>query len=148
MNIRKTRFFIAPAISVAALLLAACGPQSETVTIGGSSGASESTAPEEAPAESESAVSIDAPSAANALPTPAVAIRDLEIITLLPFDAIPAIDNPQFYPVAEADQEYGPEELVLGVSINGQSRAYSTALLSRHEIVNDTVGGRKIAVTW
>lgn len=80
--------------------------------------------------------------------TLAVAQRTLEIVTLLPRDAIPAIDNPRFYSAAEADAEYAPDELVLGVSLNGESRAYSTALLSRHEIVNDTVGGRKIAVTW
>lgn len=74
--------------------------------------------------------------------------RTLDIVTLLPRDAIPAIDNPRFYAAAEADAEYAPDELVLGVSLNGESRAYSTSLLSRHEIVNDTVGGRKIAVTW
>ena len=89
---------------------------------------------------------------ATAQPTgtiaPAATERTLQIITLLPRDAIPAIDNPHFYSVGEADAEYAPDELVLGVSLNGESRAYSTPLLSRHEIVNDTVGGRKIAVTW
>lgn len=75
-------------------------------------------------------------------------LGDLEIITLLPRDGIPSIDNPKFYGVAEADAEYAPDELVLGVSINGDHRAYSTGLLSGHEIVNDTVGGRPIAVTW
>ena len=74
--------------------------------------------------------------------------RTLEIVTLLPRDAIPAIDSPQFYSAAEADVEYAPDELVLGVSLDGDSRAYSTALLSRHEIVNDIVGGHVIAVTW
>lgn len=74
--------------------------------------------------------------------------RTLDIVTLLPRDAIPAIDDPRFYSAAEADAEYAPDELVLGVSLNGDSRAYSTGLLSRHEIVNDTVGGQKIAVTW
>ena len=71
-----------------------------------------------------------------------------EIVTLLPRDAIPAIDDPQFYTALEADQEYAPDELVLGVTLNGESRAYPTALLSRHEIVNDIVGGEPIAVTW
>ena len=41
-----------------------------------------------------------------------------------------------------------PSERVIGVSINGESRAYPLNLLSRHEIVNDTVGGKAIAVTW
>ena len=74
--------------------------------------------------------------------------RSFRIVTLLPFDAIPAIDNPSFYSAAEADAEYEPGELVLGVTINGESKAYSTSHLDSHEIVNDTLGGRKIAVTW
>ena len=36
----------------------------------------------------------------------------------------------------------------LGVEFNGDARAYSVPLLSSHEIVNDTVGGVKISVTW
>ncbi len=70
------------------------------------------------------------------------------IVTLLPRDAIPAIDNPVFYNASEADLEYDPEELVLGVSIDGEHRAYSTSLLNGHEIVNDTIAGRPISVTW
>ena len=93
-------------------------------------------------------VSLDISAAPTDSTAPAAAQRTLEIITLLPKDGIPAIDNPRFYAVAEADEEYAPDELVLGVSLGGESRAYSTALLSSHEIVNDTVGGRKIAVTW
>ena len=73
---------------------------------------------------------------------------DLEIVTLLGFDAIPAILDPEFVSVDEADEWMDPEELVLGLSINGDSRAYSVPMLSSHEIVNDTVGGRKLAVTW
>jgi len=74
--------------------------------------------------------------------------RSYEIVTLLPKDAIPAIDNPRFYSAAEADAEYDPDELVLGVTINGESKAYSTSHLDSHEIVNDTLGGKAIAVTW
>ena len=73
---------------------------------------------------------------------------DYEIVTLLPYDAIPAIDDPQYYDVEEADREYDPDELVIGIDFNGEARAYSVPLLSRHEIVNDTVGGVKLSVTW
>ena len=73
---------------------------------------------------------------------------ELEIVTLLPRDGIPAIDNPEFLSVEEADSEYAPDELVIGVNYDGDARAYSIPFLSGHEIVNDTVGGRKIAVTW
>ena len=74
--------------------------------------------------------------------------RNLEMVTLLPRDAIPAIDNPTFLSAAEADEQYDDDEIVMGVDFNGDARAYSVPLLSRHEIVNDTVGGVKIAVTW
>ena len=75
--------------------------------------------------------------------------RDLEIVTLLPFDAIPAIDDPKFFPDLEtANMFYTDDEYVLGVEIDGDARAYSVPLLSSHEIVNDVVGGEPIAVTW
>jgi hypothetical protein len=41
-----------------------------------------------------------------------------------------------------------PDERVIGLSINGDNRAYPLKLMSRHEIVNDTVGGKPVAVTW
>lgn len=73
---------------------------------------------------------------------------DLEIVTLLPPDAIPAIDNPRFVTAEEADRQLTLSDLVIGVSIGGEHRAYGAAFLSAHEIVNDTLGGRAIAVTW
>ncbi len=73
---------------------------------------------------------------------------EYDIITLLPKDAIPSIDSPRFYSVQEADDEYEPDEVVMGVEFNGDARAYPIGLLSSHEIVNDMVGGRPIAVTW
>ena len=73
---------------------------------------------------------------------------DLEIVDILPLDGIPAIDDPTFWSVAEADGRYREDELVLGVAFDGEARAYSVPFLSRHEIVNDSVGGRVITVTW
>lgn len=73
---------------------------------------------------------------------------DYELVTLLPRDAIPAIDDPQFLSASDADEVYDPDELIIGVAFDGNARAYSIPLLSNHEIVNDTVGGVKIAVTW
>ena len=74
--------------------------------------------------------------------------REFKIVSLLPRDGIPAILNPTFLTVEEASETMISEELVLGVSFNGDSRAYSVPFLSSHEIVNDTVGGVPIAVTW
>lgn len=73
---------------------------------------------------------------------------EYELVTLLPQDAIPALDFPEYYSVSEANREYMPEELVIGIEFNGDARAYAVGLLSRHEIVNDTVGGIHVSVTW
>ena len=74
--------------------------------------------------------------------------RELEIVRLLGKDAIPAILEPEFVSASEADHWMSPGEGVLGVSIGGEDRAYPITMLSRHEIVNDVVGGEPIAVTW
>ena len=76
------------------------------------------------------------------------ASQDYEIITLLGFDAIPAILAPEFVAPSEARQWMSPDEQVIGLSVNGDRRAYSVPTLSRHEIVNDTVGGEPVAITW
>lgn len=74
--------------------------------------------------------------------------RELEIVRLLGKDTIPAILEPEFVSVSEANLWMSPEEGVLGVSIGGEDRAYPVSMLSRHEIVNDVVGGEPVAVTW
>ena len=64
-----------------------------------------------------------------------------------PKDGIPSIDDPQFIAVS-AQQELTPTEPVIGLAINGEARAYPLRILTWHEIVNDTVGGVPIAVTY
>ena len=71
-----------------------------------------------------------------------------DIITVLGYDAIPAILEPEFASAEEAAQWMAPGEQVIGISINGDHRAYSIPQLSLHEIVNDTVGGKPVAITW
>lgn len=80
--------------------------------------------------------------------TPAQEEQDYEIITLLGFDAIPAILAPEMVGADAADEWMVDNEPVVGLSINGDNRAYSIPMLSRHEIVNDVVGGQPVAVTW
>ncbi len=74
--------------------------------------------------------------------------REVELVTLLGFDAIPAILNPRNVPASQAEAWMERDEHVLGLSINGDHRAYSIKMLSGHEIVNDVVGGVPVAVTW
>ena len=71
-----------------------------------------------------------------------------EIMTILPKDAIRAIFSPNFFTTEEAINQYRDTDLVIGVSIGDEHRAYNVAYLSGHEIVNDVVGGKPIAVTW
>ena len=67
-----------------------------------------------------------------------------------PADGIPSIDNPKFISVQEAvDNKYLEDsDLVLGLNINGDIRAYPLQILVWHEIVNDKVGGVPVAVTY
>jgi hypothetical protein len=74
--------------------------------------------------------------------------RTLEIHSILPRDAIPAIDNPVFITAEEASQNLVDRDLVIGLSFNGEHKAYSTAFLSSREVVNDVIGGKPVAVTW
>jgi hypothetical protein len=41
-----------------------------------------------------------------------------------------------------------PHDRVIGVHINGQSRAYPLRVMRWHEVVNDVVGGQPIAITY
>src|SRR5262249_14099113 len=54
--------------------------------------------------------------------------------------------------VRQAKDALNPAELVLGVTVGGESRAYPINLLNeehlRYKVLNDTLGGRPIAATW
>jgi hypothetical protein len=76
------------------------------------------------------------------------ASREVKLVTLLGKDAIRAIDSPSFVSGFEALDQMRPDETVLGLVIDGDVRAYPTTILSRHEIVNDVVGGKPLAITW
>ncbi|MGH7319407.1 MAG: DUF3179 domain-containing protein [Candidatus Rokuibacteriota bacterium] len=65
-----------------------------------------------------------------------------------PPDGIPAIDRPAFVTPAQADAWLTPKEPVLALEITGDARAYPLQILMWHEIVNDVVGGRAVAVTF
>ena len=65
---------------------------------------------------------------------------------------------PPFQPITEAplmladevSEEVLDSELVLGLTLNGESRAYPINMLTgpSREIINDTIGGIPIAATW
>lgn len=65
-----------------------------------------------------------------------------------PRDGIPALSNPGF--IASADEtRIGAREPVITLELPGEApRAYPIRYLTWHEIVNDVVGGKPVAVTF
>jgi hypothetical protein len=63
-------------------------------------------------------------------------------------DAIPAIDEPQFVGVTDADAWLQPKEAVVVVQIGDEARAYPIRILTWHEIVNDVIDETPVAVTY
>jgi len=64
-----------------------------------------------------------------------------------PKDGIPSIDKPMFKGVAEG-KDLTDKDPVIGLVIAGDARAYPLRVLTWHEIVNDTVGGVPVTVTY
>ncbi len=64
-----------------------------------------------------------------------------------PRDAIPPIDSPAFKSVGESEWISDREPGVL-IEIEGDARFYPLSIMTRHEIVNDEVGGIPVAVTY
>lgn len=64
-----------------------------------------------------------------------------------PKDGIPPIDDPAFQPASEASG-LSDREPVMSVVIEGEARAYPLRIMIWHEIVNDTLAGQPISVTY
>lgn len=62
-------------------------------------------------------------------------------------DAIPAIDNPSFTTASEVTF-LDDDELVIGIKVNGELKAYPHRIISYHEVVNDRIGEEPVAVTF
>jgi hypothetical protein len=63
-------------------------------------------------------------------------------------DGIPAIDQPRFVPVEAADRFLTGDEPVAVVELDGVAKAYPIQIMVWHEIVNDTITGHPIALTY
>ena len=70
-----------------------------------------------------------------------------EIRGVVPPDAIPALEDPAFEPAAEVGWLAGVEP-VLALEINGDARAYPLRIMTWHELVNGTVGGVPVTVSY
>ena len=62
-------------------------------------------------------------------------------------DGIPSIDNPQFSDAGDINFLL-PNDLVLGVKVGDEIRAYPHPIMDYHEIVNDEIDGMALAITY
>lgn len=63
-----------------------------------------------------------------------------------PRDGIPALVDPRVSPAGQAP--WHDDEVVVGVVQGDEARAYPIGILNWHELVNDTLGGRSILVSY
>ncbi len=63
-------------------------------------------------------------------------------------DCIPSIDDPTYQSADAADGWLNEDDMVIGIEVDGETRAYPLRILNVHEIVNDEVGGTPVAVTY
>jgi Protein of unknown function (DUF3179) len=63
-------------------------------------------------------------------------------------DAIPALTRPESLSADQADRLLKRSERVLGVALNGEAKAYPLRILNWHELVNDSLGGQPVLVSW
>lgn len=63
-------------------------------------------------------------------------------------DGIPAIDEPVFYGVSDAEGDLRDESVGMLVMVGQTSRFYPYNILNWHEVVNDTIGGKPLAITF
>ncbi len=76
-----------------------------------------------------------------------VAVPPDEIVDVIGKDNIPSIDDPAFKPLAE-ETAIPDVEPVVALEHEGVARAYPIRYLMWHEIVNDTIAGTPVAVTY
>ncbi len=65
----------------------------------------------------------------------------------VPVDGIPSLDDPPLIAAGEADYLNG-DDLVFGVDINGDQRAYPLRIMGWHEMFNETIGGVPVALAY
>ena len=67
--------------------------------------------------------------------------------TSLTQDGIPVVVNPEFIP-ASAATFLKEDELVLGVVLEGQAKAYPIRILGQYEVINDRLADTALSATW
>lgn len=62
-------------------------------------------------------------------------------------DCIPAIDNPRLS-TADAATWLKDDDIIFGLVVNGEARAYPRRIMEIREMVNDTLGGRDLGIPY
>ena len=62
-------------------------------------------------------------------------------------DGIPALETPQMITASKASYLL-PDDLVFGININDDKRAYPLRILGWHEMLNDVIGGVPVSLTY
>ncbi len=65
-----------------------------------------------------------------------------------PKDGIPAIDDPRYASIAEANEWINDIEPIIFVEVDGAARAYPLQILTWHEIVNDVLNEKPLSVSF
>jgi hypothetical protein len=67
--------------------------------------------------------------------------------SLCPRGCIPALDDPAVTVAAEGSW-YPDNSIVFGIVVNGETRAYPKNMMEIHEMVNDTLGERRLGIPY
>jgi hypothetical protein len=146
---------LAVMLAAGAVTLAACGGAGFDDPVIGASEEDEPTTTTAASEPAQGPATVVLPSGTSALedmfadefPDPLVNPREI-VSGGPPPDGIPPIDDPVFIPVEDSLNLLPATEPVVALEIDGDARAYPIRVLVWHEIVNDTVGGVPVSVTY
>jgi hypothetical protein len=136
---------VGAAIVAATLVLTACSGH-RAAPVRSSAGAGPRHLPQAAVSPEEDVPSALTNPTAKGLPKPLVDPGRI-IAGGPPPDGIPALADANFER-ADTINWLTPDEAVLSFTLNGETRTYPVRILIWHEIVNDTVGGVPVAVTY
>jgi hypothetical protein len=155
---------------LAAIFLSACSAaisRDDSIQVGAAPSATEiNAAAEQAATENPaSLIPIETKTAGSALPSPTAAPvtestsganpqinrrvnvpENLRVNWLLHWDAIRPVYDPKF--ASAEDAPLDDEELVIGLSLEGEAKAYPITVLRFREMVNDEMAGIPTLVTW
>ena len=138
----RARFFAAAVVAIVAFSACASG---EPPTVSPSLPPTASPSPP--PTATPSPPPTVSPSPPPTATEPALPEIDLgRLYQVLELDEIEPIYEPVFKTAGRT--RLGDEQLVMGVAINGEAKAYPVSLLHVREMVNDEVGGTPVLVTW